>query len=83
MDAPQQWRSENHFLPVISARNNRSVRNGYEEKLTEAREEPACLECYCTKLKCVRIILIINEILVEATGVELFRVLIARKLLIP
>jgi len=44
--------------------------------------EPASAERYCTKLKCVRKQLIINEILVEATGVELFSVLITRNLLI-
>jgi hypothetical protein len=32
--------------------------------------EPASAKCYCTKLKCVCKQLIINEILVEATGVE-------------
>ena len=41
------------------------------------------MESYCTKLKCVRKQLIINEILVEATGVELITMLTARKLLIP
>jgi hypothetical protein len=44
--------------------------------------EPASVGCYCTKLKCSRKILIINELLVEATGVELMRVLITRNLLI-
>jgi hypothetical protein len=39
-------------------------------------------QTYCTKLKYVCKLLIINEILVEATGVELFRVLITRNLLI-
>jgi len=37
---------------------------------------------YCTKAKAVCRRLIINEILVEAAGVELFSVLTARKLLI-
>ena len=49
----------------------------------EAGGEPASAECYCTKLKCVRKQLIINELLVEATGVELITMLTARKLLIP
>src|ERR1700686_48395 len=44
--------------------------------------ELASAECCCTKLKCVSKLLIIKEILVEATGVELFGVLITRKLLI-
>jgi hypothetical protein len=39
-------------------------------------------ERYCTKLKYVSKRLIINEIVVEAAGVELFSVLTARKLLI-
>jgi hypothetical protein len=46
-------------------------------------EKPPLAEHYCTKLKYVRKQLIINELLVEATGVELFSVLITRKLLIP
>jgi hypothetical protein len=54
-----------------------------ERKLLEMYGgEPASPECYCMKLKCDRNRLIINEILVEATGVELFSVLTARKLLI-
>ncbi len=32
--------------------------------------EPASAKCYCTKLKCVCKQLILNEILVEAAGVE-------------
>jgi hypothetical protein len=40
-------------------------------------------KCYCTKLKCARKQFITNELLVEAAGVELFRVLITRNLLIP
>src|ERR1700677_4532737 len=46
------------------------------------RGKLASAECYCTKLKCVSKLLIIKEIVVEATGVELFSVLITRKLLI-
>ncbi len=34
--------------------------------------EPASAEYYCTKLKCACKQLIINDILVEATGVEPF-----------
>jgi hypothetical protein len=49
----------------------------------EVGGEPAIAECYCTKLKCVCKQLIINKLLVEATGVELFSLLITRKLLIP
>jgi hypothetical protein len=45
-------------------------------------EKPPLAEHYCTKLKYVRKQLIIKELLVEATGVELFGVLITRKLLI-
>jgi hypothetical protein len=48
----------------------------------EVGGEPAIAECYCTKLKCVCKQLIINEIVVEAAGVELFSVLIIRNLLI-
>jgi hypothetical protein len=44
---------------------------------------PASAGCYGTKLKCVRKQLIINdEILVEAAGVELYNPLILRKLLV-
>jgi hypothetical protein len=64
-----------HFSPAISARNNRSF--------DFVIGEPASAECYCTKLKCVQKQLIINEIFMEAAGVELITVLIARKLLIP
>ena len=46
-------------------------------------EKPSLAKHYCTKLKYVRKQLIINELLVEATGVELFSGLITRKLLIP
>jgi hypothetical protein len=49
----------------------------------EARRRAAWAERYCTKLKWVSKQLIINEILVEAAGVQLFRVLITRNLLIP
>jgi hypothetical protein len=49
----------------------------------EVRRGTAPAERYCTKLKCSCKRLKINEILVEAAGVELFSVLIARKLLIP
>ena len=45
--------------------------------------ESASAKYYCTKLQCVRKRLIVNEIVVEAAGVELFSVLTARKLLIP
>src|ERR1700733_4143728 len=41
------------------------------------------LYAYCTISLCSCKALIINEIVVEATGVELFSVLITRKLLIP
>ena len=43
---------------------------------------PDPLYAYCTISFCVCKVLIINEIVVEATGVELFRVLITRNLLI-
>jgi hypothetical protein len=46
-------------------------------------EKPPLAERYCTKLKCARKQLIIKELLVEATGVELITMLTARKLLIP
>jgi hypothetical protein len=48
----------------------------------EVGGEPAIAESYCTKLKCVCKQLIINKLLVEATGVELFSVLVTCKLLI-
>jgi hypothetical protein len=48
----------------------------------EVGGEPAIAECYCTKLKCSCKQLIINKLLVEATGVELITMLITRKLLI-
>src|SRR5882672_4667750 len=58
-----------------------------QEKLDNRLRPDACgkstAECYCTKLRTVSKSLIINEIVVEATGVELFRVLITRNLLIP
>jgi hypothetical protein len=46
-------------------------------------ELPADAGRYCAKLKCVRKLLIINELVVEAAGVELITMLTARKLLIP
>ena len=58
------------------------MRNPREEKPERRGREPACAECYCMKLKCVCKYLIIKEILVEATGVELITMLTARKLLI-
>src|SRR5882762_12031876 len=45
--------------------------------------ESAVAESYCTKLKCLSNSLLINELVVEATGVELITMLTARKLLIP
>src|SRR5713226_8964071 len=45
-------------------------------------EDPPLQNDHCTTLKVVSKPLIINEIVVEATGVELFRVLITRNLLI-
>ncbi|MGB0106431.1 MAG: hypothetical protein WBP51_19680, partial [Candidatus Sulfotelmatobacter sp.] len=45
--------------------------------------ETAAAEHYCNNLKSLNKILIINKLLVEATGVELFSVLTARNLLIP
>jgi hypothetical protein len=53
----------------------------------KSREKKSCgktaaPERCCTKLKRVRKQLIINELLVEAAGVELIRVLITRNLLI-
>ncbi len=50
-------------------------------KVNTAENTPA--ERYCTKLKTVSKILIINEILVEVAGVELITVLRACRLLIP
>ena len=58
-----------------------------EAAMTETFRESASLKKrlyeHCTKSFCACNVLITNEILVEATGVELFRVLITRKLLIP
>jgi hypothetical protein len=48
----------------------------------ESPPENTFVEGYCTNLKCVRKHLIMNEILVEAAGVELISVLTTRKLLI-
>jgi hypothetical protein len=45
-------------------------------------ENPPPQNSYCTKLQCVYKQLTINEIFVEAAGVELFSVLTTRKLLI-
>jgi len=57
-----------------------------QEKLDNRLRPDACgkstTECYCTKLKTVSKSLIINEIVVEATGVELITMLTTRKLLI-
>src|ERR1700682_1777181 len=53
--------------------------------LSGSKEEPALPETlyvYCTISLCVCNQLIIKEIVVEAAGVELFRVLITRNLLI-
>jgi hypothetical protein len=61
-----------HSQCVIDEKKNRKDAGG----------EPACTECYCMKLKCVCKYLIIKEILVEATGVELITMLTTRKLLI-
>jgi hypothetical protein len=49
----------------------------------EARRRAACAERYCTKLKCVSKQLIINEILVEATGVDFLAPFRNCNLLIP
>jgi hypothetical protein len=53
-----------------------------EEKPREKvlRKNRLLAECYCAKLKVSRKKLIINELLVEAAGVELITVLTARKL---
>ena len=51
--------------------------------MREPGGEPASAEYYCTKLKYVYKQLIVNEIFVEAAGVELFWVLTTRNLLIP
>ena len=55
-----------------------------EEKPREKvlRKDRLLAECYCVKLKVSRKKLIINELLVEAAGVELSRVFRTRKLLI-
>jgi hypothetical protein len=57
-----------------------------EAAMTETFRESASLKKrlyeHCTKSCCACNVLITNEILVEATGVELFRVLITRNLLI-
>ena len=57
-----------------------------EAAMTETFRESASLKKrlyeHCTKSFCACNVLITNEILVEATGVELFGVLIIRKLLI-
>ena len=50
--------------------------------MRQIRTETPPHQTYCTKLKYVCNLFITNEILVEAAGVELFRVLITRNLLI-
>ena len=50
--------------------------------MQEVGRGTASVEGYCTKSKCVCKNMIIKELLVEAAGVELFGVLITRKLLI-
>jgi hypothetical protein len=50
--------------------------------IKESAGKPFPSERHCTTLKNVSNILIINEILVEATGVELITMLITRNLLI-
>ena len=75
-----------HFSPAIPPRNNRSFDwfvIGEKGKTETPGGESAAVEGCCTKLKCLSKSLIINELLVEATGVELIVVLTARKLLIP
>jgi len=54
---------------------------GKENRERNPAETPP-LQTYCTKLKYTCNLLVINEILVEAAGVELFRVLITRNSLI-
>jgi len=75
-----------HFSPAIPARNNPSfdwfVIGEKENRKRNPAAKPASAEYYCTKLKCVSKQLIINEMLVEAAGVELSRELRTRKLLI-
>jgi hypothetical protein len=60
----------------------RLVRNRCEGKTEKPGGGSAAAESHCTKLKCAIKQSIIKELLVEATGVELFRVLITRNLLI-
>jgi hypothetical protein len=49
------------------------ARNAWGRKrLEESGRGSAAAESYCTKLKCVSKQLIINEVVVEAMGVELF-----------
>ena len=54
-----------------------------EGPLRKSAENPPSQNVIGTKLKCVCKQLIINTLVVEAAGVELFSVLITRKLLIP
>jgi hypothetical protein len=88
-DPALEGQCKNPITPLfrsVVAGNNRSfgcfVIGEKEDREEKPGGEPATAECYCTKLKCVCKLLIINEKLVEATGVELFRVLITRTLLI-
>jgi hypothetical protein len=85
-DPAHEWQCENRasisphlFLPGIIGR---AIWFVIGEKERRPAESPPPQNTYCTKLKCVYKLLIINEILVEATGVELITMLTTRKLLI-
>ena len=53
-----------------------------ENRVRSLAENPPLLNAYRTKLNCVGKLLIIHDIFVEATGVELIIMLTTRKLLI-
>jgi len=70
------------LLGIVSRSFDGFVIGEMENRLERLARDQHSAECYCTKLKCVRKRLIINEILVEAAGVELIIMLTAGKLLI-
>ena len=75
-----------HFSQLILASNNRSfdgaVIGEKENRETIPAENPPPYNNYCMKLRFAYKRLIMNQIMVEAAGVELISVLRTRKLLI-
>jgi hypothetical protein len=67
-----------HFSPAVPAKNNRSFHwfmiGDKENRARSPAEDPPLRNSYCAKVQCFSKQLIINEILAEAAGVELFSV---------